>query len=113
MSFYRYQAFLSIIIVAAFGTTPKNIALNRLTGIYCNASNQSFFIYEFLNDSSYQFRTQGHFGNIKIEGAYMSKGDSVMLRSYFKGHEQMDTLLIVNDSSLISTDKMHKYCKIS
>jgi hypothetical protein len=111
-----------LILVGAaviFSWTTNKSPHKKLRGKYCFAANESFFIYEFFNDSSYQFRTQGHFGDSKTNGKYYLNLDSLILIPCSKKSQpdstlffkNKDTLLLVDDTSLVPLNKKYKYCK--
>jgi hypothetical protein len=116
-----FKKILLLLIGAAliFSWTTKKPIHKKLSGIYCFAANESFFIYEFFNDSSYQFRTQGHFGYSKTNGKYNLNIDSLILIPYSKksqpdstfSFKNKDTLLLIDDTSIVSLNKKDKYCK--
>jgi hypothetical protein len=92
---------------------------HKLRDPYCCFNDASLFIYDFLDDTTFEFKTEGHIGRTKTKGSYRMDEDTIRLISFSK-EQQPDSfyfrtlgpLIRKNDSCLISsTNQVH--CKIT
>ncbi len=95
------------------------ITTHKLKGVYCSFSSDSWFLYDFFDDSTFEFRTEGHFGRTRTKGSYIVDLDTIRLSAFSKEKQTdtfyfstMGTLVILNDSCLVSTNN-EVHCKIT
>ncbi len=90
----------------------KKTLSTKLKGMYCYVNYETIYSYEFFNNNSYAFKTEGHFGNSKTIGVFTISHDTAILIPNSKRYqpdstnyfENNDTLLILSDSVLLSID---------
>lgn len=119
---YSIKYFSTIYIVLAFFSGANTFRIdpaNDLKGIYCTFSSESWFMYEFIDNNTFEFRTEGHFGKTRTIGCYFVEKDTIRFAPYSK-ELQPDSfyfkifgpLVKVNDSCLRSSIN-ENYCRIT
>jgi hypothetical protein len=106
---------ISMLIPSAlFGQVQQHI----LAGSYHGSWARTVWSYTFNSDNTYQYETNGHFGNTYTTGKFEILNDTVFLSPYPKEQQRnelyyhhKDTLLIDGDSCLIQISLRYDYCK--
>jgi hypothetical protein len=77
-------------------------------------------LFDFIDDSTFEYRTEGHFGRTRTKGGYIIINDTIRLRAFPKERQsdvhyfkQMGVLIIKNDSCLREVDSSDSYCKMT
>jgi hypothetical protein len=91
----------------------------KLKGIYCSFSSASWFVYHFIDDSTFEFKTDGHFGKTLTRGSYFLDCDTIWLNPFPKDKQSdahyfktLGALVITKDSCLISLNN-ELHCRIT
>jgi len=75
------------------------------TGTYKGAEDESFWTIELLNDSTFEYRTEGHIGNSITTGTLIFRGDTIYLEpTTGHGFSNRKAFINNNDSCLIELD---------